>query len=277
MLVPVIGLVQVGGQAMADRYTYLPSLGLLVMVVWGACRWTTDWYCRVAALSVAAAAAISLCAALTWQQLKYWQDSESLFRHALSVTQNNWVAHNNLGIALENKGRIEEALAQFQEAVRLRPNLAGFHLNLGLALEKEGQTEAAFAQFQETVRLDPNDADAHLKLGVALGKKGQIGEAMRLKPDHPEARDHLGNALARRGDTDAAIKQFQESIRLKPDNPKAHETSASPGDEGEMKYGDQPFEKPSASSPTTSPLDDLGYRWPARRRTLDHPLGAQGP
>ena len=120
-LVPVIGLVQVGEQAMADRYTYLPSLGVLVLAVWGAYELTRRWQYQVLALAVAGGAALVLCLALTRQQIGYWKDSEALFRHALAVTENNGVAHNGLGMALDQKGQINEAIRQYQEALRLRP------------------------------------------------------------------------------------------------------------------------------------------------------------
>ena len=115
-LVPVIGLVQSGDQAMADRFTYVPSLGVLILAVWGAYELTRRWRCHVIALSVAGSAAIVLCLVLTRQQLGYWQDSEALFRHALEVTENNYIAHCGLGDALVKKGQIDEAISQYQEA-----------------------------------------------------------------------------------------------------------------------------------------------------------------
>ena len=114
-LVPVIRLVQTGEQAMADRYTYIPSLGALILAVWGASELTRRWRYHVIALSVAGAAAIVLCMALTRQQLGHWKDSEALFRHALAVTENNYIAHNNLGNVLDEKGQIDEAIRQFRK------------------------------------------------------------------------------------------------------------------------------------------------------------------
>jgi Flp pilus assembly protein TadD len=190
MLVPVIGLVQTGAQAMADRHTYLPSLGVLILAVWGVCELTRGWRYHVIALSVAGSVAVVLCLVLTRQQLGHWKDGEALFRHTLEVTENNPIARNNLGNACAMKGQIEEAIHQYQETLRLKPDYAPAHYNLGVTLYRSGRIDEATCQFQET---------------------------LRLKPDHSEAHNNLGIALARRGQIDEAINQFQEAIRLKPD------------------------------------------------------------
>jgi len=223
MLVPVIGLVQMGAQAMADRYTYLPSLGLLMLVIWGACEFTQRWRFQAPALSVAGGMAIVLGLALTRQQLGYWKDGEALFRHTLAVTERNDLAHTGLGVALDSQGQTVEAIRQFREAVRLQPGDADAHNNLGVALSKTGQTDEAIVEYQEALRLKPGDVKAHYNLGNALGRKGRVDEAisqyqeaLRLKPGYAEAHCNLGVALGRKGQTDAAISQFQEAIRLKP-------------------------------------------------------------
>jgi Flp pilus assembly protein TadD len=223
-LVPVIGLVQVGDQAMADRYTYIPSLGVLILAIWGAYELTRRWRHHEMVLSVAGCAAIVLCIGLTRQQLGYWQDSETLFRHALEVTENNYLAHNNLGVALGRKGQIDEAISQYQEAIRLKPDFADAHNNLGNALFRKDQIDEAISQYQETIRLKPDIVYAHYNLGNALGRKGQIDEAIRqyqeairLKPNFAEAYNYLGIGLGMKGQIDEAIRQFQEAIRLKPD------------------------------------------------------------
>jgi Flp pilus assembly protein TadD len=228
-LVPVIGLVQVGDQAMADRYTYIPLLGVLILAIWGAYELTRRWRYHEPALLVAGCMAIVLCLGLTRQQLGYWQDSETLFRHALAVTENNYLAHHNLGFALDEKGQTDEAINQFQKAIRLKPDFAKAHNNLGFALDEKGQINEAINQYQETIRLAPNDAKAHYNLGNILGRNGQTDEAInqyqeaiRLNPDLAEAHNNLGNALGRKGQTDEAISQFQEAIRLKPDYADAH-------------------------------------------------------
>ena len=213
MLVPVIGLVQMGAQAMADRYTYLPSLGVLILTVWGACELARSWRYQVPALWVAGGAAIVISLALTRQQIGYWRDSEALFRHALEVTENNALAHNGLGVALDEKGQIDEAIRQLQEALRLNPDNADVQYNLGVALFQQGRTAEAIRQFQETLRLKPNHAEAHNNLGTALGLTGQTDEAMhhfqealRLKPDYAEARKNLDILLATKGQTSPSPK-----------------------------------------------------------------------
>jgi protein O-mannosyl-transferase len=228
-LVPVIGLVQVGGQAMADRYTYLPSLGLLILAVWGAYELTRHWRHQAAALSVAAAATIVLCLAVTRLQLSYWRDSETLFRHALKVTENNCLAHNSLGTILNAKGQVDEAISEHREALRLKPDYALAHLNLGAALAKKGQADAAISEFQEALRLKPDSAEAHFNLGLILAQRGQTDEAIsqfqeavRLNPDYADAYYNLGNELARKGHTDTAIHEYHAVTRLQPDDAEAH-------------------------------------------------------
>jgi tetratricopeptide (TPR) repeat protein len=228
-LVPVIGLVQVGDQAMADRYTYLPSLGVLILAVWGAYELTRRWHYPVIALSVAGGAALVLCLGLTRQQIGYWRDGEALFRHALAVTENNQTVHVAFGDALGRKGQTDEAIRQYQEILRLDPGYALAHNNLGIALVVKGQTDEAIRELEEAIRLKPDYAEAYYNLGAAFGKKGQIDEAIRqfqeairLKPDYTAARNDLGFILNKKGQTDGAIRQFQEATRLKPDDAVSH-------------------------------------------------------
>ena len=263
-LVPVIGLVQVGQQAMADRYTYIPSLGVLILAVWGAgelmqgkaegrkpkaesrkpkggpAGLISGFGFRISALfrasgfglrisCVAGCSAIVLSAALTRQQIGHWTDSEALFRHALEVTENNYVAHKFLGDALDKRGQIDGAISQYQQSLRLKPDDALVCNNLGVALDKKGQTEDAIRQYREVIRLEPDRPFPHYNLGNALLKKGQMDkaitqyqEAIRLKPDYADAHNNLGNALNNKGQLDAAIEQYQQAIRLKPNYAIAH-------------------------------------------------------
>jgi protein O-mannosyl-transferase len=212
-LVPVSQVVQTGFHAMADRYTYIPSLGVLVLTVWGAHELTQGWRYRVLALSVAGGAALALCLALTRQQIGYFRESETLWRHTLEVTENNAPAHFGLGVTLYQKDQTDGAISELQESARLRPDEPATRYFLGLALDRKGQTSEALRQFEETLRLKPYFwnlrmpgsfyAGIHYKLGTAFDKKGQTDEAirqyqeaLRLKPDYADARKNLDAALA---------------------------------------------------------------------------------
>jgi tetratricopeptide (TPR) repeat protein len=228
-LLPVIGLIQVGGFSRADRFTYVPLIGVFVALTWGTYELTRRWRHQVLALSVAGGAALLLCLGLTRQQLGYWQDSEALFRHALAVTENNYLAHLNLGNALDEQGQMDEAISQFQKASRLRPDYAPAHYSLGIALAKKGRMDEAIRQYQEAVRLKPDYALAHNNLGYGFLGKGQTDEAirqfqeaLRLKSDYAMAHYNLGVALVSKGQGEEAMRQFQEAIRLKPDDADAH-------------------------------------------------------
>jgi Tfp pilus assembly protein PilF len=198
-LVPVIGLVQVGDQSMADRYTYIPSLGVLILAIWGAYELAKGWGYHLIALSVAGLAAIVLCLALTRQQLGYWKDSETLFRHTLAVTENNYIAHNNLGSALDKKGQLDAATSQFQEAIRLKPDSSDAYYNLGNVLLKQGQTGDAISRYREAILLKPDVADVHINLGVALFNQGQTdGASNRMTPLRKATWRRLWNSKANR-------------------------------------------------------------------------------
>ncbi len=228
-LVPVIGLVQVGPQSMADRYTYIPSVGLLIMIVWGAEVLTRHWPFRRIWGAPAVCATFLGCLALTRHQLGYWQNSETLFRHALAVTKNNCLAHNYLGAELYAQGQTSAAIEQFHDALRLQPDYAGAHFNLALALLARGQTNDAFSQFQEAIALPPDVAILRPQPATGAVNPRQIEAAMaqfqaalQHQPDYANAHNSLGVALAAEGRLDAAISQFQAALRLAPDYPEAH-------------------------------------------------------
>src|SRR5262249_45171505 len=160
------------------RYTYLPSLGVLLLAVWASCELTARWSFQLVALSVAGSAAILSCIWLTNHQLEYLKKNEALFLHALKVPQNNYIAHSNLAEGLARQGHIDEAILHYRQAIHIRPDYAEVHNNLGNALSKKGQLDAAIGQLQEAIRLKPDGAEAYNNLGSALLKKGDIPEAI---------------------------------------------------------------------------------------------------
>jgi tetratricopeptide (TPR) repeat protein len=223
-LVPVIGLVQVGSHSIADRYTYIPLIGLFIVVAWGAPRLATRGRVRGPVLATAGAAVLSACAVGTWLQLRCWQNSETLFRHALQVTPNNHVAYNDLGLHLFQKGKADEAIAMYQQALRLAPNYADAHGNMGVALATRGDLTNALPHLTESVRLEPRNAEAHYNLGMLLVRLGQteqaiphLEKALQLDRNHARAHYNLGLALVKQNRFAEAIRHFETAARLRPD------------------------------------------------------------
>jgi tetratricopeptide (TPR) repeat protein len=176
-LEPVIGLVQAGPQAMADRFTYVPLIGLFVIMAWGLPDLLAGWRHRRIALSLAASAAISVVMILSWLQVQLWKNGLTLSEHTLSVTSNNWLIHNNLALVLAKQGRLEEGTNHLYEALRIKPDFAEAHNNLGLRLGKQGRLEEAVNHFSEAVRIKPDYAKAHNNLRRAtrlIGKSPEL-------------------------------------------------------------------------------------------------------
>jgi tetratricopeptide (TPR) repeat protein len=228
-LVPVIGLVQVGAQARADRYTYLPMVGILILIAWGlgevAAR-RPGLKHAACALGAAACLAFSL---LTWQQVALWQDDVTLFRHAIEVTDGNYVAYNNLGLALRKQGHLEGAMANYQMALRARPQFADALMNLGEVYTIQNRPQEAVVSLEEAVRLSPADAEMRRNLANALSGTGrktaaelQYREALRLEPDSPEAHTGLAAVLADQNRGEEAIGEMRQAIRLRPDYADGH-------------------------------------------------------
>lgn len=222
-LVPVIGLVQVGEQSMADRYTYIPSLGALLMFVWSASELTANRRIRAPILRTAATVLVLCSALLTLRQILLWKDSETLFRHATKVTHDNHVAWHNLGLAVFERGRSEEALRCFQEVLRIKPSYVEEYSNLGMALDRLGRTDEAIAKYHKALALLPAYAEAYNNLGFALSKQGRLEEAekalreaIRVKPGFARAYHNLGQLLEKQGRLEDAILAFQTAVRLNP-------------------------------------------------------------
>ncbi len=232
-LVPVIGIVQVGAQARADRYTYIPMIGLTIMLAWGARDAVRRWPRAQSGLAVVALAACASSALAAGMQLQTWRNSESLFRHALAVTGPNYVAEHELGNALaEMAGRLPEAITHLEAALRLRPDSAEAHSDLGSALAKApGRLTDAIAEYEAAVRFAPSWEIPHYNLGYALAQMpGRLPQAiseyqaaLAIRPDYPQAHDGLGVALSRiPGRLPDAVAQFQAALGLDPGLAEAH-------------------------------------------------------
>ncbi len=220
-LVPVIGLVQVGGQAMADRYTYVPLIGIFIMIAWSVEEWNSAWPAAVPFKVGVCGAALAGCAFLTSQQLRYWQNGAALFEHAVRITKGNYVAHNNLGNALSAQARPGEAIAEFREALRLHPDYAQAHFNLSTELASQGQTTQALAHLTQVLRLTPRVAEAHNNVGVILAQQGEFQGAMdhfvtaiSLKPNYLNARLNLAGAYAEMGRFQQAVATSQQALQM---------------------------------------------------------------
>ena len=166
-LLPVIGFIRVGGQALADRYTYIPLIGLFLMVVWGMGEAAGSWRKGFPAMAVAGVAVVAILSTLTVTQIRYWQNSYDLFSHALAVVKRNWLAHNNMGILYAQQNRIGEAIVHFQESVRLNPKGVQGLRNLGNAYQSVGRNTEAIEAYRQAVWISPNDAESHYRLGYA--------------------------------------------------------------------------------------------------------------
>ena len=203
MLVPVIGLVQVGWQGHADRYTYLPQIGLYIAVTWAVTDLTRSWRFQRMALSVAALIVVGALSWRGWRQTSYWRDSETLFTHALAVTSNNDVALNNLGIIFLEKGQLDDAISKLQAAIDLRPENAPAHDNLAKALLKKGQVAEAMVHYRKFLEIEPENVEARNTLGTALIQQGLVKEAidqwqdaLALQPDNGNAASNLAWVFA---------------------------------------------------------------------------------
>jgi tetratricopeptide (TPR) repeat protein len=224
-LVPVIGLVQSGRAAMADRYTYFPLTGVFIAVVFGVRDLANRFRFPKAAVAAATALTLVGCLVLTESQLRYWHDSESLFVHALAVTRNNHIAHIDLGIALEQKGELTGALAQYRAAEQLVPDLFHIHYNLGHLLDNLGHPNEALAEYRQAVLLDPGRAPLHNGAGMVLAELGrfdealsQFNEAARLDPAYSLAPFEIGKLRLKQGRDAEAIDAFRAALRIDPNN-----------------------------------------------------------
>jgi Tfp pilus assembly protein PilF len=217
-LVPVLGLVQVGRQAMADRYTYVPGIGLLVIVVWGVADLTRRWPRRRTVLTCVSAATLVALSVLTFLQIRTWRDTTTLFEHALRVTESNPF----IEVAL---GRWSDAIGHLEETLRIQPDSPEMLYTLGAALESTGRVAEAADRYQAALRLKPDYAEAHSNLGLLLLRQGKAAEALphlretaRLDAGGTQARADLASCLAALGKHEDASRELSEALRLSPDS-----------------------------------------------------------
>lgn len=205
---------------MADRFQYLAGLGLIVPAA----------ALAVGRFKVPAVVCVLILCVLTWRQQAIFQNEESLWRDTIEKNPGAWMAHNNLGNAFARRGKIDEAILQFAESLKIKPSHVSARINLGNAIAQKGDAVEAMKHFREALRIDSGSADAHYAVGTELGRTGQtdeairhFAEALRLRPDHADAHNHLGIALARQGRIDEAMLHFAEAVRIRPDFRKAQE------------------------------------------------------
>lgn len=222
-LVPVIGLVQVGLQSMADRYMYVPIIGILVMLVWGISDLTEKWPYRRTVLTSAASVAIFICAVVSWQQVRFWNTSRTLFSN-LAVTNSSFMTHYLLGITAYDEGKTVEAIAEYKKALALNPDYVDAHVNLGIVLGSIGNLNEAVRHFNIALQFNPDLVEGHYNLALALEIMGKADEAikhyyevLRIDPEYAESHNNLGVALLRLERIDEANWHFSQALRIRPD------------------------------------------------------------
>ena len=228
-LVPVIGLIQVGAQAMADRYAYLPFIGLFIIIAWGLSDVLAKWRYRKITLGAAAMAALLALSMCTRMQLRYWRNNELLFEHAINVTSNNFVMCNNYANILDKTGQAEKAIEHFNKALRMRPNSPEVHSNLGNTLRRINRIDEAVMHYEKALKLKPELAEAHYNLAVLLSRQGKTDEAivkymdaLKFRPNDVDTLSNLGYALALKGKFNEAVRYYKMALEIEPENIIAH-------------------------------------------------------
>jgi tetratricopeptide (TPR) repeat protein len=227
-LIPVIGLVQVGRQAMADRYMYIPSIGLFIAVVWGLNTLWGKWPQKRWIAASVGIAVLAGCLTDSWMQLKYWQNSLTLFSHANAVTTDNYAADGHLGMAFDEMGQFDKAVAFLKESARINPRYARGNSALGVALADQGKLPEALEYFNTAAHLQPNDADLQYNLGTALLNNGDLdaagsdfSKALQIYPGFAAAHRSLGIVLLKQGKIAEALGQVSEAVKLNPEDAEA--------------------------------------------------------
>lgn len=222
-LLPMIGVIQVGEQAMADRYTYIPSIGISVAVAWLISDALKRWSLKSILLTIGSCVIICAFALLAWKQVGYWKNTLTLFKHTLNVTEHNWSIQRGMGLFLINQGKYQEGTDHIKSVLKVYPEDIDAHMNLGVANERQGLPDEAIKQYEEVLRIDPNYFRAHNNLGNLYASKGKIkramahyNEALRIDPNYAAAHVNMGNLLAQTGSTDEAIRHYSQALNIAP-------------------------------------------------------------
>jgi len=228
-LVPVIGIVQVGSQALADRYTYVPLIGIFIMATWWISDWASKKHYKRIGFFTATAAILLLLIITSRQQVKYWTNSVTLFEHAVNVTDDNSTAQLNLGEALAEHGNMDKAVKHYKAALKVNPNFTGADLNIGVYFREEGKLDEAINHFSKVLSEKSDRAIAHYELGDTLERKGDLSsavkhylEAIRIRPGYAKAYNNLGIILAGQNKVDAAIAFLSKALQISPGYAGAH-------------------------------------------------------
>lgn len=228
-LIPVIGIVQVGSQAMADRYTYITLIGLFVIIAWGANDLLSKWLHREKSFGTLAAILLPILIVLTWKQVQYWENSFTLYKHTLKHTSNNFIIYNNLGKVYNDSGKYKEAIEAYKQSTRIAPDYAMAHSNLGVSYNDLGKYKEAIEACRKAIWINPDYAKAYFNLSVAYGESGKYEEAIEacrkaieIDPDYAMAHSNLGVAYGVLGMYKEAIEKFKQAIEIDPDDVMAH-------------------------------------------------------
>jgi tetratricopeptide (TPR) repeat protein len=223
MLLPVIGIVQVASQARADRYTYLPQIGLCIALAWGAADLARSWAVPRWTQAIGASLVLTALVACAWRQVSYWRDSETLWKHALTCTTGNWMAHCCLALAMHKQGRYDEAILHYEEALEIQPRDWTAHFNVGNELARQGKLDQAISHYERALDIEPQNARPLITLAMVLVRQGKTREAiapyeqfLKSEPQDVVAHYNLAEALAAEGRIDKAIEHYRAAVQIEP-------------------------------------------------------------
>jgi tetratricopeptide (TPR) repeat protein len=229
MLLPVIGLVQVGGQSMADRYMYMPMTGLLIIVTWGIWELTERLTQQKVILTVLSGGVLLASAMVTANQIKYWQNSKMLFKRVIDVSPDAWYMHSNYANFLKDEGQVDEAIKHYRIAVGIKPDFEGAYYNMGNAFRKIDKLDEAAACYEKAIELKPKFADAHCNLGMVFAQMqkrdkalAELNKVLELKPNDAEAISSIGLLYAEQGQFEKAVEYYRKAIAIDPEYIVAH-------------------------------------------------------